>query len=532
MSSETPSQLPSFEARFASAHAGDADREAAQRAQWQREMDNSQLQMQAMEESISLLEREVKNIIEKLAAAQREAGGSSTAADLELLLGQLEDKLLCTQHELAAARRLWYFPAPDGFKLRFSYQDNFLGFKELIVEQLRGTARLHVGPGIAADGTEQPPSVRLVWEGHGEGVGKEPGGLLRFLGEGLSMYSRREMLGVALSPNLTLERMDVSARFLADIPLVYSTARRAWRLERDFRIELLHFRTEASHDVDTAAGGGVAATASVAASAAQEAMVRFVLQSALETVTRQLIVRRLGPTLGEYLRTTRHGAELVLEVDVRGISVRRAQGVCRACAGRVHGVHVPRAGRVQGVCRVVRVGCRHGRASRGAPRRTPSAAPPYTLSLTAARTARNAHSRHAAPTSTQVRTLHAPLTDGSEESKAAAELLGLSTAQVCMQCVYAGVGAGCVQCTRRLCKTAACTPCTPCTQHHALHAHRTHTVCTGAPAVRGSRLPARCLATLRHPHRAAALLWLAPLLTADDSQSSAADGRLRLRGGG
>jgi len=81
-------------------------------------------------------------------------------------------------------------------------------------------------------------------------------------------------------------------------------------------------------------------------------MVRFVLQSALETVTRQLIVRRLGPTLGEYLRTTRHGAELVLEVDVRGISVRRAQGVCRACAGRVQGVHVPRAGRVQGVCRV------------------------------------------------------------------------------------------------------------------------------------------------------------------------------------
>ena len=92
------------------------------------------------------------------------------------------------------------------------------------------------------------------------------------------------MLGVALSPNLTLERMDVSARFLADIPLVYSTARRAWRLERDFRIELLHFRTEASHEVEGSAG---------TASAAQEAMVRFVLQSALETVTRQLIVRRL-----------------------------------------------------------------------------------------------------------------------------------------------------------------------------------------------------------------------------------------------
>ena len=207
-SSELPSRLPSFEARFASAHAGDADREAAERAQWQREMDKSQLQMQAMEESISLLDREVKIMVDKLAAAQGGGGvrgASSTAADLELLLGQLEDKLLCTQHELAAARRLWYFPAPDGFKLRFSYQDNFLGFKELTVEQLRGTARLHVGPGIAADGTEQPPSVRLVWEGHGEGVGKEPGGLLRFLGEGLSMYSRREMLGVALSPNISHE---------------------------------------------------------------------------------------------------------------------------------------------------------------------------------------------------------------------------------------------------------------------------------------------------------------------------------------
>ena len=224
-SSEPSSTLPSFEARFASAHAGDADREAAQRAQWQREMDVSQLQMQAMEESISLLEREVKNVTDKLASAQGGGarGASSTAADLELLLGQLEDKLLCTQHELAAARRLWYFPAPDGFKLRFSYQDNFLGFKELIVEQLRGTMRLHVGPGIAADGTEQPPSVRLVWEGHGEGVGKEPGGLLRFLGEGLSMYSRREMLGVALSPNLSLERMDVAARFLADSSPLPST---------------------------------------------------------------------------------------------------------------------------------------------------------------------------------------------------------------------------------------------------------------------------------------------------------------------
>jgi hypothetical protein len=211
MASPSTSRLPSFEARFASAHAGDADREAADRAQWQRDMDKLQLQMHSMEESISLLEREVKSTVDKLAAAPNDM-----VSDLELLLGQLEDKLMCTQHELASARRLWYFPAPDGFKLRFSYQDNFLGFKELLVEQLRGTVKLHIGPGIAADGTEQPPSVRLVWEGSGEGIGKEPGGLLRFLGEGVSLYSRREMLGVSLSPNISLEKMDVSARFLAD----------------------------------------------------------------------------------------------------------------------------------------------------------------------------------------------------------------------------------------------------------------------------------------------------------------------------
>ena len=217
MASPQRVRLPSFEARFASAHAGDADREAALRAQWKSDVDKLQLQMQAMEESISLLEREVKSTHDKLAAAPQ-----AEAADLELLLGQLEDKLMVTQHELASARRLWYFPAPDGFKLRFSYQDNFLGFKELLVEQLRGTVRLHIKPGIAADGTEQPPSVRLVWEGAGEGIGKEPGGLLRFLGERLSLYSRREMLGVALSPNLSLVRMDVSARFHADIPLVYA----------------------------------------------------------------------------------------------------------------------------------------------------------------------------------------------------------------------------------------------------------------------------------------------------------------------
>ena len=71
MASPSTSRLPSFEARFASAHAGDADREAADRAQWQRDMDKLQLQMHSMEESISLLEREVKSTVDKLAAAPK-----------------------------------------------------------------------------------------------------------------------------------------------------------------------------------------------------------------------------------------------------------------------------------------------------------------------------------------------------------------------------------------------------------------------------------------------------------------------------
>ena len=317
---DTNAPLPSFETRFNSAHANDAEREAAARAQWRKDMDRLQIQMQAMVESIGLLEREVVRTTEKLTQAQQEAeaeGGvgraASTAADLELLLGQLEDKLMCTEHELEGARRLWYFPRPDGYKLRFSYHDNFLGFKELLVEQLRGTLRFSVTPGIAADGSEQPPKVRLAWEGSGEGIGKEPGGLLRFLGEGVSLYSRREMLGVALSPNISLERMDVSARFAANIPLVYNHSRRAWRLEEDFKIELLKFNTEASGQQPAAAGGG---------QPVQESMVRAVMSGIVEAVTRQLLVRKLGPTLGEYLRQARHGAELVLELDVRGIPVR------------------------------------------------------------------------------------------------------------------------------------------------------------------------------------------------------------------
>ena len=71
-----------------------------------------------------------------------------------------------------------------------------------------------------------------------------------------------------------------------------------------------------------------------------------------------------------------------------------------------------------------------------------------------------------------MRTLHAPLTDGSEESKAAAELLGLSTAQVC------SAHAGCAR--RPHAPHAHHAPTTMHCMHtpHAPHTHRMRTTCT------------------------------------------------------
>ena len=101
---------------------------------------------------------------------------------------------------LEEARRAWYFPAVDGYKLRFSFNENFLGFKELLLEQLRGTLRLLVTPGIDASGRTQKPTVTFSFEGSGDGLGQEPGAPLRFLGEGVSLVSRRARAGAVAPP--------------------------------------------------------------------------------------------------------------------------------------------------------------------------------------------------------------------------------------------------------------------------------------------------------------------------------------------
>ena len=50
------------------------------------------------------------------------------------------------------------------------------------------------------------------------------------------------MLGVSLTPNISLPRMDITARFVATIPLVYLPRRKSWRPEAGFKIELVFKR--------------------------------------------------------------------------------------------------------------------------------------------------------------------------------------------------------------------------------------------------------------------------------------------------
>ena len=78
---------------------------------------------------------------------------------------------------------------------QFSYKDFFLGFKELLLEDLSGALSVSITPGVGAAGASAPrlPQVVLKLEG---GPGGEAGALLRFLGEGVSLVTRREMLGV------------------------------------------------------------------------------------------------------------------------------------------------------------------------------------------------------------------------------------------------------------------------------------------------------------------------------------------------
>ena len=274
-------------ARLMAAHAESEGRAELRKTQWHKvEAPALETQMKAMEETLVLLEREMKTAAAALAKAEVEEqrGGLSsggTPADLELRLGVLEDKLMLTTQSLEEARRLSYFPAAEGYLLRFSYNDTFLGFKELILEQLSGTVHLSITPGVGAEGQEaRVPTVVLTLGGSRDA---EPCASeacrARFLGEGVSLISRREMLGVALAPNISLQRMDVAIRFAARIPLIYYPRRRAWRPDAGFKIELL----DVGESTSTASGFG-----------APEHLLRVLLQSLVEGLVKTFVHKQVS----------------------------------------------------------------------------------------------------------------------------------------------------------------------------------------------------------------------------------------------
>lgn len=131
-------------ARFAALHIAEAERGHAARERWNHEEKVLRNQISAMEETIGLLEREVKTVTAQLSRAEKaeaaaaggtkadttkpgasdtgwlngllgsmpgalpgmargsgDEGGGGNFAGIELLLGQLEDKLLRTQASLA-----------------------------------------------------------------------------------------------------------------------------------------------------------------------------------------------------------------------------------------------------------------------------------------------------------------------------------------------------------------------------------------------------------------------------------------------
>jgi hypothetical protein len=293
-------------------------------------------QMKMMEETIVLIEREVKATAASLSKAESEErrGGLSsvgTPADLELMLGVLEDKLVRMTHDLEQARRLTYFPAVDGYQLRFSYKDMFLGFKELLLEQLSGSLALSITPGVGADSqAARVPKVVLRLggsdgncgsggggsgggssaSGGGEGEVGGGGALLRFLGEGVSLVTRREMLGVSLSPNISLNRINVEAAFTASIPLSYLPRRKVWRPDAGFKFELLTFRE------------GASSQGADRSNAPDQQLLRAVIGAVVEGLLKTLVHRQLGPHLGDFLRDAKDGVELAMDVSVRGVPIR------------------------------------------------------------------------------------------------------------------------------------------------------------------------------------------------------------------
>ena len=329
-------------ARLLAAHADSKGHDEKMRSNWRSQLPALEAQMKTMEETIGLLEREVKTTAATLAKVESDErrGGHSymgSPAEFELTLGALEDKLLETSRELEKLRRLTYFPDVDGYTLRFSNQGTFLGFKELLLEQISGSLSLSVTPGVGAAGqATRVPTVVLrlsgpssssgigggssdgsggsssnggsggsgsgTGNGGGGGGGAETGALLRFLGEGVSLVTRREMLGVALAPNLSMQRIDVAARFVATIPLSYLPRRKLWRPDSGFKIELLHF-----HE----AGPG-----------APDQLLRVVIGAIVEGLLKTFVHRQLGPHLGDYLRAATDGVELEMELSIRGVPIR------------------------------------------------------------------------------------------------------------------------------------------------------------------------------------------------------------------
>ena len=96
-------------ARLAAAHSDAEGRRERRRAAWKRaEAPAMEAQMAAMEQTIVLLERELKTASASLAkaeAAERRGGISSgmSTVETEMMLGVLEDKLMRTQLELEDA---------------------------------------------------------------------------------------------------------------------------------------------------------------------------------------------------------------------------------------------------------------------------------------------------------------------------------------------------------------------------------------------------------------------------------------------
>jgi len=232
------------------------------------------------------------------------SSSAGDAADIEVKLGLLEDKLASTQGELNECRRAHYFPASEGYRLRFSVRDMYIGFKDLHLEQLAGGVELHVASASTSSraskgGRTQYPKITIRWHGDAAaGADEAAGGLLQFVARGVSLVNRTEVLGAEFSPTIGFGRLAVSARFVAEIPLVYKAKRRKWKFERGFGIQLLECKTNLGPS--------------------DMSPVRLVVSAVIERIIKKVVLSQIGPYLGSYLCQARHGATVSLGLDISG----------------------------------------------------------------------------------------------------------------------------------------------------------------------------------------------------------------------